>query len=421
MDLSLPLLLFLPDTARIMIGVALMLGAIVTALFYMVAYALQHPPLLTLAKEELAALIFSVVIIVFWLASSSVLDPLARGLISPIGATPPDHPASELFSSHVTLAIASTDILFAKLRELYTSMYLYEALIGFLSTMSFPIGSPIAGPAIISFSLMPFDGLNLLSNAHTIVVESIGTMMTFIWAKQFILIFCRDALPVIFLPLGLVFRAIPFLRTTGSSIIALCFAGYFVLPFAVLFSNFVIFDVYKPVDFVYAPEHIGPYKSDVSESRVTDEISGAEGARTKAEEVRKLFTSQSSANAAATTQACSGNAIAQMFCSAGNVITGIGRGIADFASTVWNIWKFMMGMTGDFGSFFFSGANQLLPSSATAGMYFFIIDSVVAHAQFLVLVIITTVIELIFTVTMYRNIAMVIGGELEIAGLSKII
>jgi len=244
-------------------------------------------------------------------------------------------------------------------------------------------------------------------------------MMTFIWAKQFILIFCRDALPVIFLPLGLVMRAIPFLRKTGSSIISICFAGYFVLPFAVLFSNFLIFDVYKPVDFIYAPEHLSIYKTDPGEANVQSEVTGA---RTQAsEKLTALFTGKSAAQTASTTAACYGNAVVNMFCSAGNIITGIGRGIADFAGTVWNIWKFMMGMTGDFASSFFSGANQFLPSSATAGMYFFIIDSVVAHSQFLVLVIVSTVIEIIFTITMYRNIALIIGGELEIAGLSKII
>ncbi len=419
MDLTLPLLLFLPDTAKTMIGVALTLGAIIAALFYMLAYTLQHPPLSTMAKEELSALLFSVIIIMAWISSASVIDPIARGLVAPAGFQVPDHPASELFSSHVTLAIASTEIMFNKLREMYVSMYLYEALIGFLSTMSFPIGSPIAGPAIISFSLMPFDGLGLLSNAHTIVVEAIGTLMTFIWAKQFVLIFCRDALPVIFLPLGLVFRAIPFLRKTGSSIISICFAGYFVLPFAVLFSNFLVFDVYKPVDFVYAPEHLSIYKSDVSETSAQGEITGARANAT--DSMTKLFSTPSAVQSASTTQACAGNAVVQMFCSAGNIMIGIGRGIVDFAGTVWSIWKFMMGMTGDFASSFFSGANQFMPSSATAGMFFFIIDSVVAHSQFLVIVMVSTVIEIIFTITMYRNIALIIGGELEIAGLSKII
>ena len=55
------------------------------------------------------------------------------------------------------------------------------------------------------------------------------------------------------LPLGLVMRAFPFFRATGSSIIALSFALYFVLPFAIILSNYLIFDIYQPADFVYTP------------------------------------------------------------------------------------------------------------------------------------------------------------------------
>ena len=416
MDLALPLLLYLPDTAKVSIGAALGLGAIVTALFYMLAYALQHPPLLALAKEELSALLYSAVIIIFWIASSSTVDPIALALIAPSNFVAGQH-ISDLSTSHVTLAIGSLDIMLHKLREMYVSLYLYEALIGFLSTISFPLGSPMPGPAIISFSLMPFDGLNLLSNAHTIVVESIGQMMTFVWAKQFILLFCRDAIPIIFLPLGLAFRAIPFFRSTGSSIISICFVGFFVLPLAVLFSNYLIFDVYKPADFVYAPQHIGPYKSDLSQDAVNASLT-----RTKtksAEEITKLFTTQNTvASTSTSSDSCAGNFIWQMLCSAVNVAVGIGKGIYEFGATVWGIWKFMMGMTGDFLSVW---SNPLLPASATAGLYYFIIDEVVVQSQFLVLILVTSVIEIIFTITMYRNISMIIGGELEIAGLSKII
>ena len=39
---------------------------------------------------------------------------------------------------------------------------------------------------MISFSLAPFTGLSLLSNIHTVVVESIGYLIRVIWAKEFI-------------------------------------------------------------------------------------------------------------------------------------------------------------------------------------------------------------------------------------------
>jgi hypothetical protein len=416
MDLLLPMLLFLPDAARSAIGIALSLGVMVTALYYMLAYALQHAPLFAIAKEELATLIFSVIIIMFWIASGTTLDPLVKALIAPTAEGLPEHQLSDLSTSHVTLALASLDILFHKLKEMYISMYLFEALIGFLSTVSFPIGSPVAGTAILSFSLMPFDGLSLLSNAHTIVVESIGQLMTVVWAKEFLLMFCRDAIPVIFLPLGLVFRAIPFLRTTGSSIIAICFAGYFVLPLAIIFSNFLIFDVYQPSDFIYAPKEMGPYKSTLDESTINSSINKS---REKGSEILELFQANDVAKASVTgTSECQGNPVWQALCGTGYVIWGVVTGVWEFAKTSFKIWTFMMGFTGDFLSF---ATNPLLPPAATSGLYYFIIDAVVAHGQFLVIVVFTSLLEIIFTITMYRNISMLIGGEIEIAGLTKLV
>ena len=417
MDISLPILLFIPEAARYAIATALGLGVVITALYYMLAHALQHAPLHAMAKEELAALILTAMILLLWIGSGVTIDPFVSALVA--SAAPPGFSETlrmnDLSTSHLELAMASLDILFHKLKEMYTSMYLFEALIGFLSTISFPMGSPMPGPVIISFSLMPFDGLQLLSNAHTMIVESIGQLMTVVWAKQFVVMFARDVIPIIFLPLGLVFRAIPFLRTTGSSIIAICFAGYFVLPFAILLSNMMIFDIYEPSEFIYAPQEMGPYKTELAETGVQGEI---DKSREGGNEIIKLFNAPSVTSSATSEDACAGNAVVVALCSAGNVVVGIGKGIYDFGSQMFKIWSFMMGMTGDFLSAF---ANPLLPSSATAGLYYFVIDAVVSHGQFLVLIVLTSLFEIIFTITMYRNIAMAIGGELEIAGLTKLV
>ena len=93
-----------------------------------------------------------------------------------------------LDANHIQLAMASLKIMEDKLIDQYKELYLFEALIGFLSTISFPIASPFPAIAMISFSLAPFTGLTLLSNAHTVVVEAIGYLITVMWAKEFILL-----------------------------------------------------------------------------------------------------------------------------------------------------------------------------------------------------------------------------------------
>ena len=65
--------------------------------------------------------------------------------------------------------------------------------------------------------------------------------------------------------------------------------------------------------------------------------------------------------------------------------------------------------------------NPALPNSASAGLYHFIIEEVNNLSPLVILITITTVLEIIFTVTMYRNLSLLMGGEAEIIGLTKIV
>ena len=62
-----------------------------------------------------------------------------------------------------------------------------------------------------------------------------------------------------------------------------------------------------------------------------------------------------------------------------------------------------------------------MPASISAGLYYFIVLEVTTASQLITLLTLATVIELIMTVTMYANVSILIGGEAEIVGLSKIV
>jgi len=428
LEVLLPLLLDigLPSSAPGMIVVSLFIGAFIAGITFAVAYARQSPEYHAVAKEELAALIFSLFIVVFWIGSDAIFNPLAAGLLQatlPVEAgamanTPNVRQLSGGYiTGHVDLSLVSLELLGKQLERQYVDLYLYEALIGFLSTISFPLGSPNTPLAIISFSIAPFAGLSLLSNAHTIVVEAIGYLLTVLWAKQFILMFARDAVPLLLLPLGLVLRAVPFFRTTGSSIIALCFAAYFVLPFAVLLSNFLIFDAYKPAVFSYTPASASFFKTN-REAGEWDTMLN-EGQNTAPKKLLDQFKTQDVAEKASSIDECAGNWWVHLMCSAENIYDNIKNAFVGFVDAVSSIWWFMMGFTGDF---FYSGLNNpLMPASASAGLYYFLIDEVSTISPFLVLVMFTTVMEIIITVTMYRNISLLLGGESELIGITKIV
>lgn len=425
MHMLLPLLLIsLPASAGPIIAVSLMFGVFVTACLYILSYALQNPQLIAVAKEELAALFFSVFIILFWLISDVTVNGLASGLL--LSSVPSAYASglggagasTSLTSSHVTLGLASLEVLYERLKAMYIDLYLFEALIGFLSTISFPVASPLPAVNLISISLAPFTGLVLLSNAHTVVVEAIGYMVTLVWAKQFILLFAKDSVPLIILPLGLVLRAFPFFRTTGSSIIALAFALYFVFPFALLLSNYLIFDIFQPVDFTYTPVSSSYFGTDRSATDIESGI--VSGSNSEVQDLVDTFQSNDvSQQAMSGGGDCDGGSFAQAFCGLWRITVGAWEAVKSFFVTVFRIWKFMVGMTGDF--FFTAFNNPLLPGSASAGLYYFIIQEVATVSPFIILIMMSTVIEIIITITMYRNISILIGGEAEIVGITKIV
>lgn len=410
------------------IVIALSFGVMWVALFYLPGYVLQNPQLQLAAREELGVFIMSLIILMSWGILTQFLSDLTVGIISstaPGLAVPAQPQALTYLSSHLDIAYGALEIFFVKLRTQYVHLYLFEVLIGFLSTVSFPIGSPLPAVGILSFSFMPYDGLVLLSNAHTIVVESIGYLMSTIWAKEFIIIFARDVIPTILLPLGLILRAFPWFRSTGSSLIAICIVIYFVYPLTVVFSNYLVFDVFEPAIFLFTPddELISIY----SGSSAPD----AEELRARADELRRearRFTDEFRQDRdivrASVEQGCVArwsnpilpDWVVGALCSVGKIISFGWNAVSSFVHTAFDIWVNMMRFTGDW----FSGFG-VFPSGSAAGLYAFVIEEVINISQLIIIITVTSVIEIIITITMYRNIAELIGGELEIAGLTKLV
>lgn len=435
MYLLVPILLdlALPIGTLSMIGLALMFSICLAALFHIAASVLQSGQLNAIAKEEFAAVIFSIIIIFFWITSDGLLNSVVSGLVQaalPSGTIPPINCAagstgcsSGFTTTHIDFADASLEIMFEKMKSAYMSLFMFEVLIGFLSTISFPFGTPVGIVAIISVSLAPFSGLNLLSQAHTVVVESISYLMSVIWAKQFILYFARDAVPTLLLPLGFVLRAFPLFRTTGSTIIAVCFALYFAFPFSILLSNYLIFDVFDAADFNYNPSISSPFATARSESSWTNDVVVRGHGGPEVEALRDQFAAPDLISQSSTRSTCgSGSVIDWLLCSPQNIynaVVSVGHGIARAYNTVRDMLIFVLGLTGDFLTSLI--LNPLFPSSVTAGLYYFVIQEVSIVSPIIILVTVTSIIEIIITLTMFRNVSLLIGGEAEIIGISRVV
>lgn len=404
----LPLLLAAPAITSVLpiITIAIAFGVGITALFYIASYVLESSQLQALAKEQLAATILTIFIVAVWWVFDATFDNIACSMITgscnvTSGYIPP---------THLGIAYSALEIVFAKLKSIYMSLYIYEVLIGFLSTVYVPMGTFNPLTALLPISFPPLVGLNMLSNAHTILVESIGTVMMAIIVKQHILNFAMYAIPTVLLPLGIALRCIPFFRTTGSSIIAICIAGYFIYPFSILLSNYMIFDKYVPVDTVYVPSVIGFCQKASGDTSDADAL-----ARRSAEinQFRKDWEGEISK--AGKTE---GFDWASWSSSKDKIVGGME---SVFESTT-KILGFMFRLFGEFSL----GAMSILWGAGgnygvIAGLFNFVLEEVAMVSQFVVVVVVTSVIEIILTITMYRNVAHIIGGEMDIAGLSKLV
>jgi len=398
------------------VSLSLLFSAFVVVIFYLVAAFLQHPPMDAIKQEELAAFFMSILIVLGWgflyftmgNATRSLLCAATTGLCAAAG---------NFQAGHVDIAYFALEVLFVRLRSVYVNLYLYDVLIGFLSTISFPIGSQLPGLNIISLNLNPFEGLVLLTEAHTVLVEAIGYTMMVIIAKEHLLIFARDAIPVVLLPIGIMLRAFPWFRTTGSSLIAICIVGFFVYPLTILLSNYLIFDAYQPPNFSYVPNVAGYTSADRSQQYFDDLIADKHAhANTVLEDV---FQGGHAITLRARERTVCGPGIGGLLCGVGNFLHGVWEVVGGFFHTVGEVTLFMWSFGGNFISSILYSVFPVV--GASGGLYNMLVFEVVTVSQFVILVIFTSVLEIIITITAYRNIASLIGGEIEIAGLTKLV
>jgi len=416
-----------------MIGVAFSLGIVIAVLFRLVAAITQHPEHKALANEELAAVLFSAFIIAFWVGMDTFLQNLINALVNMPMVT--GVPFQGLPTAHLDLAAVQLSVFQSELMSLYLRLSLIDFFIGFLSTLGFNLGTLPGGIGFFSLYIAPYGGFGLISNALAKIIDGVMLLGLTTWSKQMLIILAKTAIPLIFLPLGLIMRAIPFTRTTGSTIIAVCFAIYFVYPLAVSLSFYLLFDVYHlEFDKTYI-ESVSPFKTQMNDTDITTLVKDTQTNDQNLQE--KIGTdNKGGVVEGSISQACGINpndglttkAAKYLLCGVDKIMSGVVSatkttlpGVSNAIETAWNAMKAMITYSGGFFSWLFGKGSILFPVGMTLGAYTFLTDIVAKSAELFVAVTVTTVLEIMITVTMYRNIALLIGGEAELPGLSKLV
>ena len=255
--------------------VALAAAVSITALSYMAGEFFSMPSLKAFSKVELSELFVTMIIILIVLALGvgGAYDIIAQGFMLQGVTTTPDRVCPEWAAMHGpylgggkwangSMAYAQADfflgcrprlsvpgagspfgidvdgVILRKLTLGYSSLMITEMFIGALSGLSTNIAVPVLYPLIkIDVGLMPWISMGPLNDTHTLLVDLMGASWAAFAAQKMLLIFIEEAALSVFLPFGLLLRAFPFSRKTGSTIVAVVFVAYFIYPISILINQ----------------------------------------------------------------------------------------------------------------------------------------------------------------------------------------
>lgn len=375
-----------------LVFIALLTGGLIAALYYMLSRLLASPQLEAFAKEEISQWFITFFIVALWLVIYGILGS-AISAVACSGA-----PSCDQFS----VAFFALDVVFHQLRSAYLSFLSIEFFVGFFSSVGFsiPLGTPLMAVKWLGFS--PLSGLAMLSNVVVNVVESLGMLIGLVVGREQLLGLFRDLVPRFLLPLGLLMRGLPFTRITGSSIIAISFAVFFIFPLSIILSHYMMFEV-QPVH-TYIP--VVPTPTGLC--TLPENAQGYEDAAAYLEEKNKE-TGQYLAYSPE-----SHVSYDSLYYQFTRYISSAAEGLGAATSNVF-------GFTSGWYNSFWNLLALAKPTTFAYFFYYLVLNQLQVSARLGVMVAVTFVLEIIITITGYRAIAAAIGGELEILGLTKVV
>ncbi|MCX8198185.1 MAG: hypothetical protein N3F07_03270 [Candidatus Micrarchaeota archaeon] len=242
---------------------AFLFTALSIALAWMAAEFFSMPSLKAYGKQELRELGVTAVIVllaIVLVTPGSLFDKVGEGL-----APHPPHPAcpetspnanfafkqaeyflgcrmnAEEWTDYFSLGILGSrpkGILLPNLVDAYMNLMGYEIATGFISTFGFSANVPkplnVFPIDLVVENLLFGVVLNPINEANTMLTDIVGTLIASVFVQKMLLVFVQTSVPSVILPLGLVMRAFPFTRKTGSTIVAFSFAAYFIYPLSIL-------------------------------------------------------------------------------------------------------------------------------------------------------------------------------------------
>ena len=189
---------------------------------YMVGSGFNMPGLVAWCKNEFFQITATAIMVLMLAFAITGVDELSKGL-SKDGSTTAMEKAQDYM-------LCQTEFMWGT----FNYLVVFSAPLQILYSSTIHIR-----PLKMGFSLQPAKFLQPVMDNLGIALNMLTSAM---WASKliyYLLLFAEDTMMVIFLPLGVLLRAFPITRSVGGAIIALAVAFYMALPGAVLINSMI--------------------------------------------------------------------------------------------------------------------------------------------------------------------------------------
>lgn len=235
--------------------IALAIVALLQALGYMFSAFIGDDKMKAFVKKELGQLVISVILIlvvtpVFILGMNALL----QSLIAAPGLTSTDWqgyvntvcsfsgPSARVMPCHMAMAMDFLQTMYSSMYTTALSYFMNNWFSAFLSYLQVGLNARVF-ISVASLSVRPFAYMSLNADMYSILFDLAMKNIMLLRVQEMFLTFLMWPLFPVMLSIGLVLRTIYFSRKLGGLLIALALAAYFVFPMFYVMSDAIFFSM----------------------------------------------------------------------------------------------------------------------------------------------------------------------------------
>lgn len=304
----------------------------------------------------------------------------------------------------------SKGVMLGHMMNIYTGVFALEFMLGPISTFGISTYAPEPILSSISIDVAPTSGLTPVSEALIMLTDMVGMGLVVVMIQKLLLEYIYHNALAVFLPVGIGFRAIPFLRKTGGTIIALSVVLYFIFPISIWINEQIYFNSlfsYDENSGEYVPEMIDwvNYQSLMQICTPAHGETYSEFEQRILQENVKPFYDKTNEMNELIIEDLGGGGIAS------RLPKSVHKSLFDsFTSDALTI-----------GAYLAHPAQILGPILPTEFLFEAIIDTFTTSMQWFVLNLLFLANTIILCVTFFKDLSLAIGGEPRILGMSRLV